>query len=146
MDTTAFSLIHTYQGGEMKAGLEPSTIRYLGREPSVARCLHLLRYYLLKKIPAIILPPLESVISVSAVIVAERPVFLESGVSPVAVVDAVPVAVAVAAVVAALLQRHVVVNLDLRPRSVGRPACGRPRPGMGLNLRSIDRYSSKPSS
>ena len=109
----------------MKAGLEPSIIRYLGREARVARCLHLLRYYFLKKIPAIILPPLVSVsvISVSAVIVAERPVFLESGVSPVAVVDAVAVAVAVAAVVAALLQRHVVVNLDLRPWSVdGRPA------------------------
>ena len=111
----------------MKAGLEPGIIRYLGREPRVARCLQLLRYYLQKKNPAIILPPLVSVpvISVSAVIVAERPVFLESGVSPVAVVDAVPVAVAVAvaAVVAALLQRHVVVNLDLRPWSVdGRPA------------------------
>ena len=80
---------------------------------------------LFAKKPVIILPPLVSVISVSAVIVAERPVFLESGVSPVAVVDAVAVAVpvAVAAVVAALLQRHVVVNLDLRPWSVdGRPA------------------------
>jgi len=53
--------------------------------------------------------------SVCSVAVAEGAVFLESRVGPVAVVDAD----AVAAVVAALLQLHVVVNLELRPGSVG---------------------------
>jgi len=53
--------------------------------------------------------------SVCSIAVAEGAVFLESRVGPVAVVDAD----AVAAVVAALLQLHVVVNLELRPGSVG---------------------------